>query len=76
MATVVSTTTSLVDSGIGPLSVTNSLQSNFDIDDFVHTTVRSQCIQLQLINAIQTADPTLAAERPPLNINNNIIGGY
>jgi len=76
MATVVSSTTSLVDTGIGPVSVTSAVVNNFDIDDFVHATVRAQCIKLQLINAIQVADPTLAKDRPPLNIDNNIIGGY
>jgi len=76
MANIVTTTTSLVDTGIGPVSVINSVVDNFDIDDFVHSTVRAQCIKLQLINAIQTADPTLATNRPPLNLDNNTIGGF
>lgn len=76
MSTVVTSATNLVDTAIGPVSVTNMLVNNFDIDDFVHTTVISQCIKLQLINAIQTASPSLAKGRPPLKIDNNIIGGF
>jgi hypothetical protein len=76
MGQVVSSTVGIADTGIGPVSVTVSIMNNFDIDDFVHSVVRAQCIQLQLINAIQTADPSLATNRPPLNINGNVIGGY
>lgn len=76
MGQVVNSTVGIADSGIGPLSVTVSTVENFDIDDFVHSVVRAQCITLQLVNAIQQANPTLAADRPPLNINGNTIGGY
>ena len=76
MGIIKTTSTYLVDTGIGPVSVTNSEIENYDIDDFVHSTVRSQCITLQLINAIQVADPALAKNRPPLNLNGHTIGGF
>jgi hypothetical protein len=76
MATVVNQSTVLVDSGIGPVAVTQAILDNFDLDDFIHSITISQCIQLQLVNAIQAADQTLAEGRPPLSINGNIIGGY
>ena len=76
MATTVISATNLVDSAIGPVSVTVAELNNFDIDDFVHTTVRAECIKLQLINKIQTADPSLATDRPPVTIDGNTIGGF
>jgi len=76
MAKVVSSQVSLVDTAIGPVSVTDTVVENFDIDDFVHSIVRAQCIKLQLINAINRADTRLAKNRPPLNIDGNVVGGF
>ena len=78
MATPTTTDTlvNLVDLAIGTVQVTSSIIQNFDIDAFVHTTVRSQCITLQMIYAAQTADSTLTANRPPVSIQGTTAGGY
>ena len=76
MAKITSSTSNLVDTAIGPVAVVNIFTTNYDIDDFVHSTVRSQGIKLQLINKVQTADPRLAKDRPPVNLDGNVIGGF
>lgn len=76
MATISNTVTNLVDSAIGPLSVTESTVDNFDIDDFVHSVTRAQCLQLQMINAIQVVDTNFTSNRPPLNLGGYNVGGF
>jgi hypothetical protein len=76
MATVAHVTTNLVDTAIGPVAVSDSLVDGFDVDDLVHSIVRAQAIKLQLIQKVRTADPRLAKNRPPVNLDGNAIGGF
>ena len=74
--TIVSESTHLVDSAIGPLAVTEKELTGFDIDDYVHTTVRSQAILLRMKEKAGTADPAFAADRPPVDIEDVSVGGF
>lgn len=76
MATTVSSSTTLVDTAIGPLAVTQATLSGFDIDDFVHSTVIAQATKLQMVYRIQTVDPRLTKGRPPVALDGQAIGGY
>lgn len=66
----------LVDSAIGPLQVRSSEAVAYDIDDYVHTTLRSQALKLQLMRYAATANKTLAKNRMPINIEGISLGGY
>jgi hypothetical protein len=74
--TLISTITTISDTAIGPVSVQTAVYSNYDIDDYVHSTAMSQAIQLQWINAASTVDQTLAAGRAAVNIEGVTAGGY
>jgi len=66
----------ILDSAIGPLGVRQATIIGFDIDDYVHSITIAQAIQLNLIRSIQNADTGLAQDRPPMNIEGNVVGGY
>ena len=73
---VIDTVSNLVDTAIGPVAVTISTVQGFDIDDYVHSTVRAQGIKLQIMQAARTADPRLAKNRPPIDLDGVTLGGY
>jgi hypothetical protein len=73
---VTNVTTTIVDTAIGPVTVVSSDVVDFDVDDLVHTTVRAQAIKLQVVRAAKLADPTLAKNRVPINIDGTTLGGY
>ena len=72
----VSTSTVLIDSAIGALSVRQTVLMGYDIDDLVHDQTRALAIQLQIKNKVGTVNPTLAANRPPISIEGSTAGGY
>lgn len=76
MATILDSTLNLIDTAIGPVGVKEDTLVNFDIDDFVHNTVRSQAIFLQLLNKIRTADSELAENRFPVSLGGESVGGF
>jgi hypothetical protein len=76
MAQLTETSTHLIDTAIGPLSVTDSTYLRFDIDDFVHSTVRAQAIKLRVIFSTAQANPKLAKDRPPVDIEGVTVGGF
>jgi len=76
MATLLETTLNLIDTAIGPVGVKEDILVDFDIDDFVHDTIRSQGIFLQLINRVKTADSRFAANRFPVSVGGESVGGY
>jgi hypothetical protein len=71
-----SQTVNLIDSAIGALAVMQTVVTGYDIDDLVHDQTRSQAIQLQFKNKVATVNPTLAANRPPINIEDAQVGGF
>jgi hypothetical protein len=70
------TSFNLIDSAIGPMGVQSTTYINFDIDDYVHTTVLSQAVLLKTILAAKNADPALASSRPPVNLEGTTLGGF
>lgn len=76
MAKVLTNSTSLADSAIGPLAVQSQTVAEFDVDDFTHSTVRAQALLLQTKNAAANADPSLAKDRPPVNLEGITAGGF
>lgn len=76
MSTVLSTSFNLLDSAIGPLGVQKIVHQNFDIDDYVHTTVIGQAVHLRTIDQISKVNQTLAKNRPPMNIEGAAAGGF
>lgn len=76
MISVISQSTNLVDSAIGPLAVTETEVAGFDIDDYVHTTVRAQALLLRMKERASTADPVFAKDRDPVDIEDVSVGGF
>lgn len=73
---IIETSSNLIDTAIGPVTHTASLVSDFDIDDYVHTTVRAQGIKMMLVRKASTSDARLAAGRTPVEINDVSVGGF
>lgn len=76
MATVVNESTVLVDSAVGPLQVNLKEVAAFDIDDYVHMTLRSEAMRVQLKRRALSVNTKLAANRPPINIEEASAGGF
>lgn len=73
---VLSSKTNLVDTAIGPVTVTISSVVDFDIDDFAHMALRSMAISLQIENAIDSVDTRFTSSRIPVKIRGKSVGGY
>lgn len=76
MAEITETSTHLIDTAVGPLSVTDSTFVRFDVDDFVHSTVRAQAIKLRMMIAASQANSKLAKDRPPVDLDGVTVGGF
>jgi len=72
----ISEETSVVDSGIGPIYVTETQYQDYDIDDFVHNSALSKALYLQMLNKAQVTDPDLAVGRPPVDLGGVTLGGH
>jgi hypothetical protein len=68
--------TSLLDSAIGPVAVTTTTYSKYDIDDFVTMTVQSKAEYLRMQNRAAGIDPQEVRNRPPVTIGGTNLGGY
>jgi hypothetical protein len=73
---IISKTSNLIDSAIGPVTLAASTLSDFDIDDYVHTTVRSQAIKNTVVYQASVADPRLADNRTPVDLEGITLGGF
>lgn len=76
MADIVEEKTSLLDSAIGPVAVTSTVFSKFNIDDYVQTCVMSKGEYLRILNKAATVDPLNAKNRPPVTLGGINLGGY
>lgn len=76
MAKILDSTTFLTDTAIGPFATTITTLEGYDIDDFVHTTVKSQGIRLQLLYRVINADTRLTDNRPRVEVDGISVGGY
>lgn len=75
--TVINSDTHLIDSAIGPLAVTTSTVEGFDIDDYVHSTVRDMAFRLQVQRIARQVNPQLAKNRMPVTLDDGtIVGGF
>ena len=75
-ANVISSTMSVFDVATGPIAVTESVVTNFDIDDFVHFVALAEGEKLNLYQLALVADPQLAANRTPVQVGDVAIGGF
>lgn len=66
----------IIDSAIGPVTVTSREVESFSMDDFVHLQTISAARNRQFERRIDTADRKLAANRLPVEFNGKRIGGY
>lgn len=75
-AVTVSTKMSVFDIATGPVAVTESIVTNFDIDDFVHFITLSEGEKLNLYQLALVADPDLAMNRIPVQVGDAAVGGF
>ena len=73
---VVSSNEHILDTAAGPVSVTVSQVESYDIDDYVHTAVRSLAQTIRLYNAAKSADTRLSENRDPVSIGDVQVGGF
>lgn len=66
----------LVDTAVGPVTVTISQVTDFDVEDYAHMAVRSMALKLQLKIAVQTADTRFTSGRDPVTVDDVSVGGY
>lgn len=75
-ATQTVTSNETVDSAIGPLLVVQATLANFDIDDYVQTTVVSLATAIKIYNMANNVNTQAAANRPIVNIGGVTVGGF
>jgi hypothetical protein len=75
-AKLVSEITSLMDSALGPVAVTSTTYTNFDVDDYVSLTVKSKAEHLRLLTKASKVDPTEVTGRPIVTVGGTNLGGY
>lgn len=77
MATVQSVvSTQVVDSAIGPIKVTISNVTGFDIDDYVQTRVVSIATAIKMQNLALNVKAASAKNRRKVSIGGVTVGGY
>ena len=76
MANILSSQTSVFDIATGPVAVTESIVTNFDIDDFVHFVTLAEGEKLNLYQLALAADPQLAANRILVQVGDAAVGGF
>ena len=76
MAKIIKETVSLLNSGIGPVSVTTTEMEKYDIDDYVQLTVKSKANYLKILTKANSTDPLDAENKPPVAIGPINVGGY
>ena len=73
---VLSTQTHLVDTAVGPVSVVSQEVVGYDVDDYVHSSVREIAQRLRLYKAAIDADDSLSSGRIPVQVGNIRVGGF
>jgi hypothetical protein len=73
---IISEETFLIDSAIGPVSVTQSAVEEFDIDDYTHSTVISQAVRIQMKLRASNVDTRFTDNRLPVDIEGVQVGGF
>ena len=75
MAKLVDQKTSLMDSALGPVSVTTNTYENYDVDDYVAASVQGKAESMRMLNKAATVDPLDVKGRPPVTVDGVILGG-
>lgn len=76
MSIVLNEQASLMDAAIGPVSVITQDHQNFNIDDYVTTTIQSKAEYLRFINKINQVDPLEVKDRPIVTLGGANLGGF
>lgn len=76
MSKILDTEFVILDTAVGPTGVLTQTIEDFDIDDYVHTTVLATARTYQLRQKALTASPKFAKNRIPVQIGNVGVGGY
>lgn len=76
MSTVIDEKTSLLDSAIGPVSITTTEHTNFDVDDYVTLTVQSKAEYLRIVAKAATMDPLQVRGKPVVTVGGSSLGGF
>lgn len=77
MASVeITSTSSVIDSALGPFVVESRAIQGFDIEEHVRTTIESQAIYLQMREKIRTVDPQYTKNRTPVIVGDTAVGGF
>lgn len=66
----------IVDTAIGPVRVTTSTVTGFNIDDHVSAQVTSIAIAIKMYNLVTTVNTQAAKNRRKVSIGGVTVGGY
>lgn len=75
MAKIVKESQHILNSGLGPVRVTQQEIADYDIDDIVAQATESQLLKLKMINIANSIDPETTIGRPPASIDGKKLGG-
>lgn len=73
---VVESQSNLVDTAVGPVTLTKRTVTDFDIEDYVHLAVRAQALKLQLKTVAQAVDGRFTSNRTPVRVDDISVGGF
>jgi hypothetical protein len=75
-STTTVTSTNIVDTAVGAMTVTFATVQNADIDDYVTSQVVSLATTLQMYNKLQVSNTTFTQNRRIVSIGGVTVGGY